>query len=105
MPSAKTNHIGKTQSNEEQTTEKLAHKNVEWFCLELVLIFGQFLCIASSLYHRHRGTQVGPWQSQLRSSWDHPRRHKGAFRNLESCLWVGQIVLLDGNTDSLIFSN
>lgn len=59
MLSAKTNHIGKKQSNEEQTTEKLAHKNVEWFCLELVLLFGQFVCIASSLCHRHRGTQVG----------------------------------------------
>lgn len=62
MLSAKTNHIGKKQSNEEQTTEKLAHKNVEWFCLELVLLFGQFVCIASSLCHRHRGTQVGSWQ-------------------------------------------
>lgn len=42
MLSAKTNHTGKKQSNEEQTTEKLARKNMEWFCLELVLLFGQF---------------------------------------------------------------
>lgn len=51
------NHIGKKQSNEAQSTEKVAHINVEWFCLGLVLLFGLLPCTASSLYHR--GTKVG----------------------------------------------